>query len=318
VEFFAAVIICTYDRAARLRQALQSLAEMRVLAKLAWEVIVVDNNSNDNTREVVEEFARKSRLCVRYVFEPKQGLSHARNAGVAHAKSEIIAFTDDDVLVSPEWLSEIVRTFEECDCIAVAGKIIPAWGDSAKPNWLLITGPYRLGAGLILGFDLGNERQSISYLLGANMAFRKSAFERFGIFRTDLGMCGSALILGEDSEFGNRLTRAGETIAYSPTACVFHPVKRERLTKPFILSWYYQAGRSSALVDGISNECTCYLGVPRHLLRRLFITVLKWCLSLHTGRRFYYKAGVYQECGRILELHRRSRSTKTQLQCVGR
>src|ERR1700730_18373678 len=121
------VVLCTYNRASSLGKTFESLRQMTVPPVLKWELIVVDNNSADNTYAAVTEFARTSGLNLRYVFESKQGLCHARTTGVANARGEIIAFTDDDVQVSPEWLQELKRTFSEFDCMGVGGKSIPAW-----------------------------------------------------------------------------------------------------------------------------------------------------------------------------------------------
>src|SRR6266576_376499 len=121
------LVICTYNRAFSLGRTLESLRQMSVPRDLEWELIVVDNNSTDNTRAVVQKFARTAGLTISYFFEAKQGLCHARNAGVANANGEVIAFTDDDVRVAPQWIRELAATFRQFDCIGVAGKSVPAW-----------------------------------------------------------------------------------------------------------------------------------------------------------------------------------------------
>ena len=230
------VIVCTYNRASSLGKTLESLRQMTVPPDLKWELILVDNNSTDSTREVVGEFARTSEFRVRYVFEPRQVLCHARNTGVANANGEIIAFTDDDVQVAPEWLRELGSAFKEFDFIGVGGKSIPAWDGLARPAWLVTNGPYCLSSGPILDFDLGDEAREIPMApWGLNMAFRKSAFDMYGTFRTDLDLSGSGGLLGGDTEFGNRLMRAGEKLLYVPRAVVFHPVERQRITRNYFL-----------------------------------------------------------------------------------
>src|SRR6266540_2548384 len=120
-------IICTYNRANSLQKTLKSLEDLVVPANLSWELIVVDNNSRDDTRAVVEGFARTARFPVRYVFAGRQGLCHARNTGITVARGEVMAFTDDDVTVDPCWLWHLKRTFDQCDCMGVAGRIVPVW-----------------------------------------------------------------------------------------------------------------------------------------------------------------------------------------------
>ena len=135
------VIICTHNRAESLKHTLESLSEMDVPRELEWELIVVDNKSTDTTRAVVEEFARRSPFAVRYVFEPNAGVSYARNTAVTRARGGIIAFTDDDVIVTTEWLREIAAAFRQFDCAGVGGRSIPLWGELERPRWLGSPGP---------------------------------------------------------------------------------------------------------------------------------------------------------------------------------
>src|SRR5262249_35027180 len=157
------------------------------------ELIIVDNNSTDDTRAVVADFGRVSGIKVRYIFEAQQGLCYARNTGIKAAKGEIIAFTDDDVTVDPQWLRRLTSAFEQFECLGVAGKIVPVW-PYQKPLWLQMEGPIRLMS-VIVSFDLGEELCEIVIPpFGANMAFRKVAFEKYGFFRTDLDRSGNDLL----------------------------------------------------------------------------------------------------------------------------
>jgi len=130
------VVVCSLNRSESLRRMLKSLQEMVIPDYLSCEVIVVDNNSDDDTRLVVEEIEKHFELKIRYVFENKKGLSHARNRGVKEAGGEIIAFTDDDVIVDKHWIKSIDKAFKEYDDVAcVGGKILPIW-EIPKPKWL--------------------------------------------------------------------------------------------------------------------------------------------------------------------------------------
>jgi glycosyltransferase involved in cell wall biosynthesis len=296
------VVVCTYNRAASLAMTLQSLERMSVPPDLDWELIVVDNNSTDNTRAVVMEFLRTSGLNGRYIFDPRQGLCHARNRGVAEAAGEIIAFTDDDVRVTPDWLRELAGTFREFDCTGVAGKSIPAWNGLAKPAWLVTTGPYCLSRGPILDFDLGNEAKEIQYPpWGLNMAFRKIAFEKYGGFRTDLDVSGSGGLLGGDIEFGKRLLHLGHKIAYSPKAIVFHPVEQRRITKNYFLRYYFRVGRTEIRLEGWPEGAVLYFGIPRYMFRTLLERCKIWLFTLGAEERFYRKARVYSLIGQMCE-----------------
>lgn len=298
------VVICTYNRAASLAKTLESLNQMTVPAEVEWEIVVVDNNSNDFTYQVIEEFRRRSGLVVRYVFEAKQGLSNARNTGIANAAGEIIAFTDDDVLVTPEWLKELAYTFAKFDCAAVGGRITPVWDGIAKPKWFATNGPYFLGIGPVPSFEHGDEAKEISDApVGANAAFKKSAFERCGFFKTDIGpgASNSGIQLGDDIEFGLRLIRRGQKIIYSPRAVVLHPAEQDRITKSYFLHFYYNLGRMFFRRDGWPREFRLWFGVPLRALYMLARKCGRWFLTLNSEKRFYYKVQAYMLAGRILE-----------------
>ncbi len=297
------VIICTYNRAASLVKTLESLREMTVPSDLKWELIVVDNKSTDNTHQVIGEFARTSGLNVRYLFEPEQGSSRARNTGIANSTGEIIAFTDDDVRVSREWLREIVGTFAEFDCMGVGGKSIPVWNGLTRPDWLITSGSYRLSAGPILHFDLGEEAKEL-YVApwGLNMAFRRTAFEKYGLLRTDLGTSGPRRrIAGGDTEFGNRLIRGGEALVYSPKAVVLHPVVPQRITKNYYLDYYFCIGRTNIRTNSWPSETVLYFGIPRYLFRDLADNVARWLMAFNGGKKFYFKAQTYCSLGQMME-----------------
>jgi glucosyl-dolichyl phosphate glucuronosyltransferase len=305
------VVLCTYNRASSIGKSLESLRQMSLPPDLKWELIVVDNNSTDDTRAVVTEFARTSGLKVRYVFEPKQGLCHGRNTGVVSASGEIIAFTDDDVHVAPHWLRELALTFKEFDCIGLGGKSVPAWNGLAKPDWLVTSGPYCLSRGPILDFDLGDKAKEIRVApWGLNMAFRKTAFERFGLFRTDLDVLGSGGLLGGDTEFGKRLLNLGEKIVYSPKAVVYHPVAQPRITKNYLLLYQHRLGRTAVREEGgWPSEAVLYFGAPRYIYRSVLMNCANWLFAFDKKKRFYYKARVYCLFGYIAEGRKMQRET---------
>ena len=295
------VVICTYNRSESLSATLRSLAEMAVPPGVAWEIIVVDNNSTDDTQGVVERFAAASGLKVRYVFEAQQGLSHARNRGIQEAKGDIIAFTDDDVSVGKEWVAEIQKAFTRLDCLALGGRIYPTWAHS-RPDWLEEEGPYAL-QGPIIKFDLGDQTCEAKRLpFGANMAFKRVAFERYGLFRADLGRTNGGLMGGEETDFFHRLRQDGEKIFYVPGAYVRHPVVEERIQRSYYQSWHFDCGRTMVRLEGRPQRAVYYFGVPRYLLREIATNVIQWLTTLDTKRRFYHKVLVYHLAGKIVEM----------------
>ena len=106
------VIICTYNRAESLPKTFQTLAAMDVPPGLSWELIVVNNNSSDSTEAVVAGFQAKAQFPVKYLFQGRQGKSHALNAGIQAAEGEFVAFTDDDCIVHKHWLKSLKRSLE--------------------------------------------------------------------------------------------------------------------------------------------------------------------------------------------------------------
>ena len=124
------VVIGTYNRAHLLEGTLEALASQEVPGSLEWEIVVVDNNSRDATAQVTTAFSKTTATRVRYVFEPQQGLSHARNRGIREARGAIIAFTDDDVLPASDWIAEIAAAIDRWKADGVGGRILPRWETS--------------------------------------------------------------------------------------------------------------------------------------------------------------------------------------------
>jgi glycosyltransferase involved in cell wall biosynthesis len=299
------VIICTYNRCQSLKKTLESLAHVSVPTAVSWELIVVDNNSSDDTPQAVQTFATESGLSCRYILERNRGLSHARNAGIKEAKGDIIAFTDDDVTVGVDWLCQLQSVFDQFGCMGVGGKIVAVW-TSPKPSWFETDGPYALMRA-ILSLDLGEEPCEMHIPpFGANMAFKKVAFEKHGFFRTDLGKSGKTLMTGEDTEFGRRLLCAGDQLMYAPKAVVYHPVEKERTKKRYFESWYFNYGRYSVRIDGFPERTVRYFGVPRYLFRSLLTSFSKWAFSFGSQRRFHHKLDLCRCLGEITEAYRTS------------
>src|SRR5579872_339882 len=121
------VIVCTYNRSQTVTTALDSIAGQAVPDSVEWNVLVVDNNSSDETRQVVKQYCQQTPARFSYIFEPKQGLSFARNAGIQNARGEILAFTDDDVLVERDWLWNLTSSLVNGEWAGAGGQIIPIW-----------------------------------------------------------------------------------------------------------------------------------------------------------------------------------------------
>jgi len=308
------VIICTWNRSKSLAVALNSLEASVVPEGLKWEVLVVDNNSNDDTRAVCESFIAKNPRRFRYFFQGTQGKTNALNAGIREARSEILALTDDDLTVDPKWIAGIYDAFQKHDCAAVGGKIIPVW-NCKKPSWITFDGPYRHPAyGGIVNFDKGEVPcQLTATAIGANMGLRKSIFEKYGPYRTDLNRIND-LLGGEDTEYCRRLMHAGERLTYAPKAVVYHPVEEYRTKRKYFRSMAFHYGRWSILVEGVPDGAKCYFGVPRYLFPIALRFLGKWMFSWGEQIRSFYKLELFQTFGRMAESKKWLRNRQTQQQ----
>ena len=212
------VILCTHNRCRSLEKALQSVAASQLSTSSGWEVLVVDNNSSDQTREVVETCCRRYPGRFRYLFEPQPGKSYALNSGIRGALGEILAFMDDDVTVEPTWLQNLTANLDDSDWAGAGGRILPERSFS-PPRWLALQGQFSMGGVLAL-FDRGDKPGELDWApYGTNMAFRRAMFDKYGAFRTDLGPIPGSQIRNEDTEFGRRLMKAGERLALGTVRC---------------------------------------------------------------------------------------------------
>ena len=284
------VLICTYNRAELLTQTLEALSRTTTPDACAVEIVVVDNNSTDDTPGVVRRAAASGRIPIRYVHERHQGKSFALNAGLSVTRGDIIALTDDDVLPSTDWLVRIVSNFRTAeDVVFVFGKVAPRWAVPPPPEMLTIRardiwGPLAL-------VDYGDE--TIQYdaatfgtrrlPVGANLAIRRDAIERVGGWRTDLGKVNNTLIAGEDHELCVRLFLAGlYSGVYDPTVSVRHLVPASRLNRRYFRRWFYWHGRTMArMADAVYldldlTRVPSIAGVPRFVYREFLQQVLRW------------------------------------------
>lgn len=285
------VLICTYNRARLLRETLAALGSLEC-PDCDVEILIVDNNSTDNTREVVAEAARESTVPIVYLQESQQGKSFALNRGLAHATGEVVALTDDDVLPSAQWLTRIVGIFRERDVTFVFGKVAPRWGSVPPPELLTPRAQDIWGPLAIVDYgDTPAEYLPSSHgqrlPIGANLAFSRAALLTIGGWRTDLGKVNNTLISGEDHEIFVRLRRHGLYRGYyAPDAMVRHYVPATRLTRRYFRQWFYWHGKTSALMlpdlfpDLDLGRVPSIAGVPRFLYRQAAAQFVRYLRTL--------------------------------------
>lgn len=321
------VVISTYNRCALLPATIESVLRQRT-PELNYEVIIVDNNSSDATKQVVESFIGRGHRNVRYVFEPKQGPSHGRNAGIANAKGEIIAFTDDDVCVEKNWLLNIKRAFDSytnVDC--VGGKILPRW-TCETPVWLTTDHWSPLAIAEYGDRVILPPAKTPICWSTSNISFRARVFDRIGGFNPDFTR-------SQDRELMWRFLRDGGQVIYVPDVVVSTDVPAERLTKAYHRAWHKTTGKYHALMrlyertgsDGNvldePMETVRLFGVPGFLYRELMNESRRWLLAVirrqeslsfkHENRirylfaymsETYNRATALQKGGRFIEVLR--------------
>jgi glycosyltransferase involved in cell wall biosynthesis len=265
-------------------ETLRAVAAQVVPQTLRWEVVVVDNNSSDTTRETVLGFSETTSVSVRYKFEPKQGQSVARNSGIAVAGGDVILFTDDDILPKSDWVAKTLATMATAALDAVGGRVLPRWEDEPPPwllarrdllRWLALTEEETAG---LLAYPMVASRR----LVGANMAFRRRLFEEYGVFNSALGHRGTRLYGGEEVEFINRLLLANKTIGYDPSIVVYHRIDATRLRKSFFLRRFFDHAVGEAKLV-MRKDVAMMLGVERWRYRH-FVSAA-WRALVHTGLR---------------------------------
>jgi glycosyltransferase involved in cell wall biosynthesis len=302
------VVLCTYNRCQSLQRALESAAALVLPESVEWEILVVDNNSNDQTRETVENFSSRYPGRFRYLFETQQGKSYALNTGIREARGDVLAFMDDDVTLDPDWLGNLTANLHTEQWAGAGGRILPKWTCS-PPRWLSPESPH--AAGPLVAFHPRLEAGQLHEPpIGTNMAFRKAMFEKYGGFRVDLGPAPGSEIRCEDTEFGRRLLVAGERMCYEPTALVYHPVPENRIKKQYFLAWWFDKARGDMRVNGVPPGTKFYVaGIPMYLIRRLTVWTLRWMVAVDPVRRFTCKLNAWGNAGEILECYHQSQLT---------
>ena len=245
-------VICTYNRAAHLQKAIQSLVHQS-LPKEMYEIIIVDNGSTDGTKAVVEEFDQFDNL--RYINEPIIGLSQARNTGWQNAKGEYVAYLDDDAIACPEWLERMLKAFDtvQPQPASVGGKVIPIW-EAERPAWL----PKEMETAFAIA-DWGDKPKFLTeeheHHVGCNVAYRQDILKACGGFNTNLGRKGTNLLSNDESLIWLYLRQHGLGIYYHPSIRVEHLVPARRLAKRFLYRRMFW--------QGVSNEVLEYIRVAR-------------------------------------------------------
>lgn len=257
------VIVCTYNRSALLASALESLCRQSVHHD-RMELLVIDNASCDGTREMVQDFMAKfPKQTIRYIYEPQQGLGHARNRGVREAVGCYVAFIDDDAQAKQDWLEAVLDCFENVrpSPVAIGGPILPLY-DSPKPGWFKDEYEVRTW-GVQPRLLMPGESFS-----GSNMVFRKEVLEAYGGFDTRVGVKGGYLSVGEETGLFEKMwiKKVDAIFYYSPRIVVFHAVPTYKATVSYQLKRAFATGQAWFLRHGtqsLQDRLRLLLGILR-------------------------------------------------------
>jgi glycosyltransferase involved in cell wall biosynthesis len=282
------VVMSTFNRGRLLGETLAGLRAAARRVDVGWEVVVVDNNSTDDTRAVIERVAREEPR-IRYVFEGRQGVSFGRNTAVEASRGPVVLITDDDVLVDESWMRVGHAALGDPAIAWVMGRILPHWSSPA-PDWVPrdLTGPLGLCDLGDAAIDLG---PGSPYLpMTANMGIRRDVYLKLGGLDTGLGPSGRGTgargtFSGEDYEFGLRLLDAGHRGRYVPGLIVKNRIDTDRLTRTYYRRWMHANGRAESIMSRDREaHLARWLGVPRNEFRQAAEHAMRWARLVATGR----------------------------------
>ena len=284
------VIVCTYNRAKYIGTCIEKLANQNCNKK-DYEVLIVDNKSTDNSKEIIDAVISKyPEAPLKYYLEENQGHTYARNRGIKEAKGNIISFLDDDAFVKNDYVENLTEYFSKHpDVQAVGGKIVPVY-ETQEPKWM---SKYLLT--LVSALDMGDnvkEFPSSKFPIGANMAFRATVFDKYGLFNVELGRRADGLEGGDEKEVFIRLRRNNEPIHYVPSIEVEHIIPEKRTRKEYI--------KGLGIGVGSSEMKRLKSATPPEKLKKYFSEVIKWSGSIYLFFLYNIK-GKYQAATMLIK-----------------
>lgn len=303
------LIICTYNRSDILKISLQSYLKLIVPKGIEVELVIVDNNSKDNTNKTIHSFIEKSpRLDCRYIFEPQQGLSYARNTGYQYAKGDYIAYLDDECTLPPQWLEVAIKTINSYSPAFLGGPYYGKYLPGSSSDWFKES----FGDSYILQYNLDDGAMPEGrFISGGNMLIRRDVFDEIGLFDTALGMAGDTLNYGEEQDFQKRyiLKKPNEVIWYSTDLFVWHFIRDEKMSIKHLFNEAIIRGRSSARTN---NQSLILIRLSPLLLigsvvRAVFSAIYKFFQSIFFNKPYFsllyqdYKRGVWRDIGGLWE-----------------
>ncbi len=267
------VVIPSYNRSALLRRTLVSLLAAPIPNGLEVSLYVVDNNSKDETGDVVRAMQAETQRALHYLVETRQSSSYARNTGIQAGDAELVAFIDDDEEIDTHWYEVVYREMQARDYaylggpyLARPGLRLPVW---LPPSYRAATGVHDPKPRAIFGAGHAGNLNS------GNAVIRRSVFTQIGLYSEKLGRSGVGLLAEEDADLYRRIQAAGFVGLFVPELIIYHHVPPERMTKRYHRRWAFWRGVSLGVVDREQPEATAYrFGVPQYRLGRALRALL--------------------------------------------
>lgn len=261
------VAICTWNRSRILRQTLTAMEVVTPPKSASWELLVIDNNSSDDTAAVAREF--ESKLPVRYVFEPQSGKANAANTAAREARGELLIWTDDDVFPVPNWIQAYADAANQWTDAAVFGGPITPHFEGTPPPWLLAAMPIVGNAYGVRSFGSDPFRLRLDTLpYGANFAVRTEIQRRY-MFDRRRGVNAGTRVGGYETGVIAQILNDGLPGWWVPQASVEHFVRAETQSVKFLRKYFVAQGKAAALRTAANPApCSRLWGRPRWLLRQ--------------------------------------------------
>lgn len=295
------LIISTYNRSDLLIGALQSVVQQSADPQL-WECIVVNNNSTDDTLVRFEEFAAKHPdFNLRIVTETTQGLSYARNRGIRESEGEYIAIIDDDERIAKEFIEAYIELFDTTpDAMAAGGPIVAEY-QTRRPRWMSCFTERPIANTMYWG-DKVREFPKGRVPGGGNMALRRSAVRRYGVFDTSLGYVGESLLGGEECDLFERLQIAEAKYYYVPKAVMYHIIPDSKLTPDYFERLCRNVGKSQMCRaryyhrEGYLRRAEIVKWMATLVLAAWYFITLQWGKAKYIVKmRYYISSGIYSK-----------------------
>jgi len=292
-ELDVSIIFATYKRGEILSRTLESFTTL-ITDLINYEIIVVDNACEITTKTLVKSYSNK--LPIQYLQESTPGKNSALITGLKASKSDLLIFTDDDIIAQPDWLIEIVEGVSRFpDCHLFGGKILPDYpsGYEKLTKKIDLTHWFIPSAYVIADWEQGEGLIEAGRIWGPNMAVKRAVFESGVNFNPAIGPNGKDYVMGSETEFLQRASAAGYQAAYLPKAVVLHQIRKEQLSLGWLMGRAFRAGRGHAATKANKTAARVF-GVPRFLFKKYLLLSAKHLLYRFVDAKKNFDAAI--EC----------------------